>query len=72
MLTIKNCLSKLIESFEEEQRDFIDNLIQQKFTWFKPLYKIFDKSDRIKRDYVEALPSRVIEKTFWGTKQNER
>lgn len=59
ILTIKNCLSKLIDSFEEDQRDFIDNLIQQKFTWFEPLYEIFDKSGRFKRDYVEALPSRI-------------
>ena len=52
-------LSKLIDSFDEDQRDFIDNLIQQKFTWFEPLYEIFDKSDRFKRDYVDALPSRI-------------
>ena len=52
-------LAKLIDSFDEDQRDFIDNLIQQKFTWFEPLYEIFDKSDRFKRDYVDALPSRI-------------
>ena len=59
ILTIKTSLTKLIESFDKDQRDFIDNLIQQKFTWFEPLYEIFDKSDRFKRDYVEALPSRI-------------
>ena len=52
-------LAKLIDSFDEDQRDFIDNLIQRKFTWFEPLYEIFDKSDRFKRDYVDALPSRI-------------
>ena len=57
--TIQTSLGKLIDSFDEDQRDFIDNLIQQKFTWFEPLYEIFDKSDRFKRDYVEALPSRI-------------
>ena len=39
--------------------DFFDNLIQQKFTWFEPLYEIFDNPDRFKRDYVDALPSRI-------------
>ena len=57
--TIQTSLGKLIDSFDENQRDFIDNLIQQKFTWFEPLYEIFDKSDRFKRDYVDALPSRI-------------
>ena len=57
--TIQTSLGKLLDSFDEDQRDFIDNLIQQKFTWFEPLYEIFDKSDRFKRDYVEALPSRI-------------
>ena len=57
--TIQTSLGKLIDSFDEDQRDFIDNLIQQKFTWFEPLYEIFDKSDRFKRDYVDALPSRI-------------
>lgn len=57
--TIQNSLAKLIDSFDKNQRDFIDNLIQQKFTWFEPLYEIFDKSDRFKRDYVDALPSRI-------------
>ena len=57
--TIQTSLGKLIDSFDEDQRDFIDNLIQRKFTWFEPLYEIFDKSDRFKRDYVEALPSRI-------------
>ena len=57
--TIQNSLGKLIDSFDKNQRDFIDNLIQQKFTWFEPLYEIFDKSGRFKRDYVDALPSRI-------------
>ena len=57
--TIQTSLGKLIDSFDEDQRDFIDNLIQRKFTWFEPLYEIFDKSDRFKRDYVEVLPSRI-------------
>ena len=57
--TIQTSLGKLIDSFDEDQRDFIDNLIQQKFTWFEPLYEIFDKSDRFKKDYYEALPSRI-------------
>jgi len=52
-------LAKLIDSFDEDQRDYIDNLIQQKFTWFEPLYEIFDRYDHLKRDYVEALPSRI-------------
>ena len=57
--TIQTSLGKLIDSFDKNQRDFIDNLIQQKVTWFEPLYEIFDKSDRFKRDYVDALPSRI-------------
>ena len=57
--TIQTSLGKLIDSFDKNQRDFIDNLIQQKFTWFEPLEEIFDKSDRFKRDYVDALPSRT-------------
>ena len=50
ILTIKNSLTKLIDSFEKDQGDFIDNLIQRKFTWFEPLQEIFDKSDRLKRN----------------------
>ena len=42
-----------------DRQDYIDNLIQQKFTWFEPLYEIFDRYDHLKRDYVEALPSRI-------------
>jgi len=56
---IQNSLGELIDSFDEDQRDFIDNLIQQKFTWFEPLYEIFDRYDHFKRDYVDALPSRI-------------
>jgi len=33
--------------------------ITQKFTWSKPLYEMFDKSDRFKKDYVDALPSSI-------------
>ena len=50
ILTIKSSISKLIESFDKDQRGFADNLIQRKFTWFEPLREIFDKSDRLKRD----------------------
>lgn len=49
ILTIKSSISKLIESFDKDQRGFVDNLIQRKFTWFEPLREIFDKSDRLKR-----------------------
>ena len=48
ILTIKSSISKLIESFDKEQRGFVDNLIQRKFTWFEPLREIFDKSDRLR------------------------
>ena len=50
ILTIKTSLTKLIDSFDKDQRDFINHLIYRKFTWFEPLQEIFDKSDRLKRD----------------------
>ena len=50
LLAIKSSISKLLESFDKDQRVVIDNLIQRKFTWFEPLQEIFDKSDRLKRN----------------------